>query len=128
MSPENLSLRSLTVEAGGEISGAITLDGQPLEPEAGETYTGQILVKGAEPQETEAQEEDSVEAPAEVMAQQPVETPAAQERAPEPVTVPEEPAAEHSSGSGTVVIAVALGVVALAIIFGAAAAAKKKKK
>ena len=122
------SLRSLTVEAGGEINGAITLDGQPLEPEAGETYTGQILVKGAEPQETEAQEEDSAEAPAEVMAQQPVETPAAQERTQEPVTVPEEPAAEHSSGSGTVVIAVALGVVALAIIFGAAAAAKKKKK
>ena len=121
------SLRSLTVEAGGRVNGEITLDGQLLEPEAGKTYTGQILVTGAEPQEAEAQE-DSSEAPAEAMAQQPVETAAAQERTQEPVTAPEKSAAEPQSGSGTVVIAVVLGAAALAIIIGAAVAAKKKKK
>lgn len=120
------SLRGLTVADGAEIQGEITLDGQPLNPEPGETYTGKILVSGDYAPETEASLEEPLtepaasEAPAELTpaAETPEETPAAEN------TVQ----AEGSAQTGNTAVAVVLVIVALAIIAVAAVAAKRKNK
>lgn len=119
------SLKSLTVMEGGTVQGDITLDGEPLTPEPGETYTGDIQVTGSIPEEKpESLMESAVEtvaapeAPAE-------EAPAAEEPAPEASPAPVVETASQNSGS--TVVAVVLAVAALAIIAAAVVVRKKKK-
>lgn len=119
------SLKSLTVMEGGTVQGDITLDGQPLTPEPGKTYTGDIQVTGSIPEEEpESLMESAVEtvaapeAPAE-------EAPAAEESAPE--ASPEPVVETASQNSGSTVVAIVLAVAALAIIAAAVVVRKKKK-
>ena len=119
------SLKSLTVMEGGTVQGDITLDGEPLTPEPGKTYTGNIQVTGSIPEEKpESRMESAVEtvaapeAPAE-------EAPAAEEPAPE--ASPEPVVETASQNSGSTVVAVVLAVAALAIIAAAVVVRKKKK-
>lgn len=119
------SLKSLTVMEGGTVQGDITLDGKPLTPEPGKTYTGDIQVTGSIPEEEpESLMESAVEtvaapeAPAE-------EAPAAEEPAPE--ASPEPVVETASQNSGSTVVAVVLAVAALAIIAVAVVVRKKKK-
>lgn len=119
------SLKSLTVMEGGTVQGDITLDGEPLTPEPGKTYTGNIQVTGSIPEEEpESLMESAVEtvaapeAPAE-------EAPAAEEPAPEASPAPVVETASQNSGS--TVVAVVLAVAALAIIAAAVVVRKKKK-
>lgn len=119
------SLKSLTVMEGGTVQGDITLDGAPLTPEPGKTYTGNIQVTGSIPEEKpESLMESAVEtvaapeAPAE-------EAPAAEEPAPEASPAPVVETASQNSGS--TVVAVVLAVAALAIIAAAVVVRKKKK-
>lgn len=119
------SLKSLTVMEGGTVQGDITLDGEPLTPEPGKTYTGDIQVTGSIPEEKpESLMESAVEtvaapeAPAE-------EAPAAEEPAPE--ASPEPVVETASQNSGSTVVAVVLAVAALAIIAAAVIIRKKKK-
>lgn len=119
------SLKSLTVMEGGTVQGDITLDGEPLTPEPGKTYTGDIQVTGSIPEEEpESLMESAVEtvaapeAPAE-------EAPAAEEPAPEASPAPVVETASQNSGS--TVVAVVLAVAALAIIAAAVVVRKKKK-
>ena len=119
------SLKSLTVMEGGTVQGDITLDGKPLTPEPGKTYTGNIQVTGSIPEEEpESLMESAVgtvaapEAPAE-------EAPAAEEPAPE--ASPEPVVETASQNSGSTVVAVVLAVAALAIIAAAVVVRKKKK-
>ena len=119
------SLKSLTVMEGGTVQGDITLDGEPLTPEPGKTYTGNIQVTGSIPEEKpESLMESAVEtvaapeAPAE-------EAPAAEEPAPEASPAPVVETASQNSGS--TVVAVVLAVAALAIIAAAVVVRKKKK-
>ena len=118
------SLRSLTVTEDGEIQGEITLDGAALEPEPGETYTGDIQVIGGygqEPEESVQEEAEASEVQETIAAVQPAapETPE-----PEQQTEPQpEPAESHTN----TVIAVVLAVLAICIIAGAVVAKKKMK-
>ena len=119
------SLKSLTVMEGGTVQGDITLGGEPLTPEPGKTYTGDIQVTGSIPEEEpESLMESAVEtvaapeAPAE-------EAPAAEEPAPE--ASPEPVVETASQNSGSTVVAVVLAVAALAIIAAAVVVRKKKK-
>lgn len=119
------SLKSLTVMEGGTVQGDITLDGEPLTPEPGKTYTGDIQVTGSIPEEKpESLMESAVEtvaapeAPAE-------EAPAAEEPAPEASPAPVVETASQNSGS--TVVAIVLAVAALAIIAAAVVVRKKKK-
>ena len=113
-----------TVTEGGEIQGEITLDGAALEPEPGETYTGDIQVIGSygqEPEESVQEEAEASEVQETIAAVQPAapETPE-----PEQQTEPQpEPAESHTN----TVIAVVLAVLAICIIAGAVVAKKKKK-
>ncbi len=119
------SLRSLTVAEGGSIQGDITLDGEPLTPEPGETYTGDIQVTGSMPEE---EPESLVESAVETIAapEAPAEeAPAAVEAAPE--ATPETVTETTTQSSGSTVVAVVLVVVALAIIAAAVVVRKKKK-
>ena len=119
------SLKSLTVMEGGTVQGDITLDGEPLSPEPGETYTGDIQVTGSIPEE---EPESLVESAVETIAapEEPAEeTPAAVESAPE--ASPEPVVETTSQNSGSTVVAVVLAVVALAIIAAAVVVRKKKK-
>ena len=119
------SLKSLTVMESGTVQGDITLDGKPLTPEPGKTYTGDIQVTGSIPEEKpESLMESAVEtvaapeAPAE-------EAPAAEEPAPEASPAPVAETASQNSGS--TVVAIVLAVAALAIIAAAVVVRKKKK-
>ena len=119
------SLKSLTVMEGGTVQGDITLDGEPLTPEPGKTYTGDIQVTGSIPEEKpESLIESAVEtvaapeAPAE-------EAPAAEKSAPE--ASPEPVVETASQNSGSTVVAIVLAVAALAIIAAAVVVQKKKK-
>jgi ABC-type dipeptide/oligopeptide/nickel transport system ATPase subunit len=38
------TLSSLTIEKGGMVNGKIQVDGKPIKPSAGKTYTGKIVV------------------------------------------------------------------------------------
>ena len=121
----NSSLKSLTVMEGGTVQGDITLDGEPLTPEPGKTYTGDIQVTGSIPEEEpESLMESAVEtvaapeAPAE-------EAPAAEESAPE--ASPEPVVETTSQNSGSTVVAIVLAVAALAMIAAAVIIRKKKK-
>lgn len=118
------SLRSLTVTEGGKIQGEITLDGAALEPEPGETYTGDIQVIGSygqEPEESVQEEAEASEVQETIAAVQPA---ASETPEPEQQTEPEpEPAESHTN----TVIAVVLAVLAICIIAGAVVAKKKKK-
>lgn len=119
------SLKSLTVMEGGTVQGDITLDGEPLTPEPGKTYTGDIQVTGSIPEEKpESLMESAVETVAapEVPAE---EAPAAEEPAPEASPEPVVETAPQNSGS--TVVAVVLAVAALAIIAAAVVVRKKKK-
>ncbi len=121
----NSSLKSLTVMEGGTVQGDITLDGEPLTPEPGETYTGDIQVTGSVPEE---EPESLVESAVETIAapEAPAEeTPVAVETAPE--ASPEPVVETTSQNSGSTVVAVVLAVVALAIIAAAVVVRKKKK-
>ena len=119
------SLKSLTVMEGGTVQGDITLDGEPLAPEPGKTYTGDIQVTGSIPEEEPASlMESAVETVAAPEA--PVEeAPAAEEPAPE--ASPEPVVETASQNSGNTVVAVVLAVAALAIIAAAVIIRKKKK-
>ena len=119
------SLRSLTVAEGGSIQGDITLDGESLIPEPGETYTGDIQVTGSIPaEEPESLMESAVETI--VAPEEPAEeTPAAAEPAPE--ASPEPTVEPASQNSGSTIAAVVLAVAALAIIAVAVIVRKKKK-
>ncbi len=119
------SLRSLTVAEGGSIQGDITLDGELLTPEPGETYTGDIQVTGSMPEE---EPESLVESAVETIAapEAPAEeAPAAVETAPE--ATPETVTETTTQSSGSTVVAVVLVVAALAIIAAAVVVRKKKK-
>ena len=119
------SLKSLTVMEGGTVQGDITLDGEPLTPEPGETYTGDIQVTGSIPEE---EPESLMESTVETIAapEEPAEeTPAVVEPAPE--ASPEPVVETASQNSGSTVVAVVLAVAALAIIAAAVVVRKKKK-
>jgi hypothetical protein len=119
------SLKSLTVMEGGTVQGDITLDGEPLTPEPGETYTGDIQVTGSIPEEEpESLMESAVETVAAPEAPE-EEAPAAEEPAPEASPVPVTETVSQNSGS--TVVAIVLAVVALAIIAAAVVVRKKKK-
>jgi hypothetical protein len=119
------SLKSLTVMEGGTVQGDITLDGEPLTPEPGETYTGDIQVTGSIPEEEpESLVESAVETVAAPEAPE-EEAPAAEEPAPE--ASPEPVVETTSQNSGSTVVAIVLAVVALAIIAAAVVVRKKKK-
>lgn len=119
------SLRSLTVAEGGTIQGDITLDGEPLSPEPGETYTGDIQVTGSvtveEPESLMESAVETVAAPEAPEEEPPAAVEATPEANPAPVT---EPAPQNSSST---VVAVVLAVAALAIIAVAVIVRKKKK-
>ena len=119
------SLRSLTVTEGGSIQGDITLDGEPLMPEPGETYTGDIQVTGSviveEPESLMESAVETVAAPEVPEEEPPAAVEATPEANPAPVT---EPASQNSSST---VVAVVLAVAALAIIAVAVIVRKKKK-
>lgn len=119
------SLKSLTVMEGGTVQGDITLDGQPLTPEPGKTYTGDIQVTGSIPEE---EPESLVESAVETVAAPEAsaeEAPAAEEPAPE--ASPEPVVETTSQNSGSTVVAVVLAVAALAMIAAAVIIRKKKK-
>ena len=119
------SLKSLTVMEGGTVQGDITLDGEPLTPEPGKTYTGNIQVTGSIPEEEpESLMESAVET---VAAPEPpaAEAPAVEEPASEASPAPVVETASQNSGS--TVVAVVLAVAALAIIAAAVVVRKKKK-
>ncbi len=119
------SLKSLTVMEGGTVQGDITLDGEPLTPEPGKTYTGDIQVTGSIPEEEpESLMESAVETVAapEASAE---EAPAAEEPAPE--ASPEPVVETASQNSGSTVVAIVLAVAVLAIIAAAVVVRKKKK-
>lgn len=119
------SLKSLTVMESGTVQGDITLDGEPLTPEPGKTYTGDIQVTGSIPEEEpESLVESAVEtvAASEASAE---EAPAAEEPAPE--ASPEPVVETTSQNSGSTVVAVVLAVAALAMIAAAVIIRKKKK-
>ena len=119
------SLKSLTVMEGGTVQGDITLDGQPLTPEPGKTYTGDIQVTGSIPEEEpESLVESAVETVAAPEASE-EEAPAAEEPAPE--ASPEPVVETTSQNSGSTVVAVVLAVAALAMIAAAVIIRKKKK-
>lgn len=119
------SLRSLTVSEGGAVQGDITLDGAPLTPEPGQTYTGDIQVIGSVAEELpESLMESTVETVA-ATDEQTVETPAAEETAPEPS--PEAAAEPATQNSSNTVVAVVLAIAALVIIAAAVVVRKKKK-
>lgn len=119
------SLKSLTVMEGGTVQGDITLDGAPLTPEPGKTYTGNIQVTGSIPEEEpESLMESAIEtvaAPEAPAEEAPAVEESASEASPEPVveTAPQ--------NSGSTVVAVVLAVAALAIIAAAVVVRKKKK-
>lgn len=129
------SLVSLSVAEGAVINGEVTLDGEVIVPEAGETYEGTIVVTGSYVPEAPVEEEASVEESA------PVEEPAVEEapveetpEAPSEEAVEEEPAVEEApaeeapaeeSGSNTAVIVVVSVVILAALIV---VVLKKKKK
>jgi hypothetical protein len=103
------SLRELTVAAGATINGDITLDGERLSPEPGETYTGEILVSGdydPNPQELETStlEEQSQEPET---SQTPEVTPETEQPQEEAAPETTETAPEEGSGSGAAIPAVA---------------------
>lgn len=119
------SLKSLTVMEGGTVQGDITLDGEPLTPEPGKTYTGDIQVTGSIPEE---EPESLVESAVETVAAPEAsaeEAPAAEEPAPE--ASPEPVVETTSQNSGSTVVAVVLAVAALAMIAAAVIIRKKKK-
>lgn len=119
------SLKSLTVMEGGTVQGDITLDGKPLTPEPGKTYTGDIQVTGSIPEE---EPESLVESAVETVAAPEAsaeEAPAAEEPAPE--ASPEPVVETTSQNSGSTVVAVVLAVAALAMIAAAVIIRKKKK-
>ena len=119
------SLKSLTVMEGGTVQGDITLDGKPLTPEPGKTYTGDIQVTGSIPEE---EPESLVESVVETVAAPEAsaeEAPAAEEPAPE--ASPEPVVETTSQNSGSTVVAVVLAVAALAMIAAAVIIRKKKK-
>ena len=119
------SLKSLTVMESGTVRGDITLDGKPLTPEPGKTYTGDIQVTGSIPEEEpESLMESAVETVAapEASAE---EAPAAEKPAPE--ASPEPVVETTSQNSGSTVVAVVLAVAALAMIAAAVIIRKKKK-
>ena len=119
------SLESLTVMEGGTVQGDITLDGQPLTPEPGKTYTGDIQVTGSIPEE---EPESLVESAVETVAAPEAsaeEAPAAEEPAPE--ASPEPVVETTSQNFGSTVVAVVLAVAALAMIAAAVIIRKKKK-
>jgi hypothetical protein len=103
------SLRELTVAAGATINGDITLDGERLNPEPGETYIGEILVSGdydPMPQEPETStlEEQSQEPE---VSQTPEVTPETEQPQEEAAPETTETAPEEDSGSGAAIPAVA---------------------
>lgn len=128
------SLVSLSVAEGAVINGEVTLDGEAIVPEAGETYEGAITVTGSyvpeEPAEEAAPVEESApaeapvveEAPAEEAPEAPAEEPEAEE-APAEETV-EKAAAEEEEPTVTVVIV----VLVVAVVIVAVIVIKKKKK
>ena len=120
------SLRSLTVAEGAEILGEITLDGEPLSPEPGTTYEGNIQVNGSYvPQMEDSAAEPQAEPSAiEAIAE---DTPVteAPEATPEAAPVPQEKATRQE---GSTAVAVVLMIVALGVIAAAAVAARRKEK
>lgn len=112
------SLHSLTLEEGAALNGVdeITLDGEPLTPEPGQTYTGDIQVSGSyvppqeEPEEASAQE-SAIEAEPQPSAA--VQTPAAAEQTPEPERSSE---TETKSPVGVIVAVIVVAVVAIVAV------------
>lgn len=125
------SLTSLTVGEGAVINdGEITLDGEPLNPEAGQTYTGEILVSGSyAPQEEAPQEEPVAEASLEeegVCVEVPAIEVAPQEEPAVEAPAPEAPAPEADSGSTGLIVGIVIAVLVVAVIL--VVIVKKKKK
>lgn len=125
------SLRSLTLEEGAFLNGVdeITLDGEPLNPEPGQTYTGDIQVLGSyapepvEPEEDSTQEEAPAAEPLEPTA---VETPEAgdpaEPSAAEPAPAPE---AESQTPYGVIIV---VAVVVIAVVAVLISALRRKKQ
>lgn len=119
------SLRSLTVEEGALLNGVdeITLDGEPLTPEPGQTYTGDIQVLGSyepvpeEPAEESIQEEVPTE-PSEAAAVEPQET--AEQPQPENTSAP---AASQQTPVGVILVVIIVAIALVAVVI----ASKKKK-
>jgi hypothetical protein len=112
------SLRELTVEKGATINGDITLDGEPLSPEPGETYTGEILVSGnydPTPQEPETSILEAQSQEPET-SQTPEVTPETEQPQEEAAPETTETAPEEGSGSSAAVPAVAGILVLLPVI------------
>jgi hypothetical protein len=112
------SLRELTVEKGATINGDITLDGEPLSPEPGETYTGEILVSGnydPTPQEPETSILEAQSQEPET-SQTPEVTPETEQPQEEAAPETTETAPEEGSGSSAAVPTVAGILVLLPVI------------
>ena len=130
------SLTSLTVTEGAVLNGEVTLDGEALNPEAGETYEGEIVVTG----DYVVEEELAEEAPVEESVQEEVsvveEAPVAEDVTPaevptEPQEAEDAPAAEEEETpapeSDPVVIIVVVIVVIAAVAIVTVLVKKNKK-
>lgn len=123
-------LTSLTVEEGSEIVGDVTLDGEALIVEAGETYTGDILVSGKyvpETVETEVTEvlEDSTVEPS-MQAEEETESapPESVDDTDDPI-VGEEEIIENST---LPVVPIVICAVAIIVVVACAVISVKRKK
>lgn len=123
------SLTSLRVADGAVINGEITLDGEPLVPEAGETYQGDIRVFGNYVAETQPETTEESQEPTEEIAEEPVEVSLSPTPSVTQVELPEsgEPEEEEEVPNVSPVIP----IVVLVLVAGAVAAVvlvKKKKR
>lgn len=124
------SLRCLTLEEGAALNGVdqITLNGELLTPEPGETYTGDIQISGSYEPEQEATEEtpksieDTASVVEPVMSAEPEPEASAN---PEPDTQAETP--QKDTGVSPALVAVILVVVAAVIVAVSVVVIKKKK-
>ena len=118
-------LTSLTVEDGSEIVGDITLDGKPLVPEAGRTYTGDIQLSG-----NYVENGMDVETPENSAVEVSIAEPATEAATPAPIeqNVAAEQAAEEAPENSTPVFLIVIGVLAvLAAVAGITIVVKKKE-
>ncbi len=127
------SLSLLTLAEGAVVNGEITLDGEPLAPEANVTYQGEILVTGdyvppepEEPEEEPAREEAETTSQPAAVTETPSAAPEPEAPAPAPEPVPEQ--APEQDGHGGIVTAAVIVLAAAALGICVGIFMKKRKK
>lgn len=123
------SLTALTLEEGAFLNGVdeITLNGEPITPEAGKEYIGEIVISGSyeiPPEEPAAPDEESAAEETPELIKTP--EPEAAETPEQPAAAPETTEASAPSGMSPAVI-VLIVVVVLAAAAGIVMAVKKRR-